>query len=127
MVEMVNMEEMDVTECLVLKHQQGPPGKPGLASRWTPRTSRPARSKGSTWTTRNRTNWSKESTVTRWGRSSCPNVVAGTELVYTSRAGGSCYSHSGGGASNLIRFSLVPRLLPVFQCCTLKKLGGAWG
>ena len=31
MVEMVNMEEMDVTECLVLKDQQGPPGKPGLA------------------------------------------------------------------------------------------------
>ena len=26
-----------------------------------------------------------------------------------------------------ILHSLVPRLLPVFQCCTLEILGGAWG
>ena len=39
-------------------------------------------------------------TYTRWGKSSCPNVT-GTELVYTGRAGGSHYSHSGGGANYL--------------------------
>ena len=39
-------------------------------------------------------------TYTRWGKSSCPNVT-GTELVYTGRAGGSYYSHTGGGANHL--------------------------
>ena len=37
---------------------------------------------------------------TRWGKSSCPNVT-GTEMVYTGRAGGSHYSHGGGGANYL--------------------------
>ena len=39
-------------------------------------------------------------TYIRWGKSSCPNV-AGTELVYTGRAGGSDHQHSGGGANYL--------------------------
>ena len=39
-------------------------------------------------------------TYTRWGKSSCPNVT-GTEMVYTGRAGGSHYTHSGGAANYL--------------------------
>ena len=39
-------------------------------------------------------------TYTRWGKSSCPNIT-GRELIYTGRAGGSHYSHSGGGANHL--------------------------
>ena len=37
---------------------------------------------------------------TRWGKSSRPNIT-GTEMVYTGRAGGSHYTHSGGGANYL--------------------------
>ena len=37
-------------------------------------------------------------TYVRWGRTTCPNVT-GTELVYTGRAAGSYYSHSGGGSN----------------------------
>ena len=37
-------------------------------------------------------------TYVRWGRTTCPNTT-GTELVYTGRAGGSHYSHSGGGGN----------------------------
>ena len=37
---------------------------------------------------------------TRWGKNSCPNVN-GTELVYAGRAGGSWFSHTGGGANHL--------------------------
>ena len=37
---------------------------------------------------------------TRWGKNSCPNVT-GTELVYAGRAGGSWFSHTGGGANYL--------------------------
>ena len=36
----------------------------------------------------------------RWGKKSCPNVT-GTELVYAGMAGGSWYSHTGGGANYL--------------------------
>ena len=36
----------------------------------------------------------------RWGRTTCPSTP-GTELVYAGRAGGSHYSHSGGGANKL--------------------------
>ena len=36
----------------------------------------------------------------RWGKNSCPNVT-GTELVYEGRAGGSWWSHMGGGANYL--------------------------
>ena len=39
-------------------------------------------------------------TYTRWGKSSCPNII-GTELVYTERAGGTHYSHKGGAANHL--------------------------
>ena len=37
---------------------------------------------------------------TRWGRTSCP-TTSGTTLVYSGRAGGSHYSHTGGGANYL--------------------------
>ena len=37
---------------------------------------------------------------TRWGKTICPNVT-GTELVYAGRAGGSWWSHTGGGANYL--------------------------
>ena len=37
---------------------------------------------------------------TRWGRTTCPSVT-GTELVYSGRAGGSFWSHTGGGANYL--------------------------
>ena len=36
----------------------------------------------------------------RWGRTTCPNTP-GTGLVYAGRAGGSHYSHQGGGANYL--------------------------
>ncbi|CAI8046523.1 Short-chain collagen C4 (Fragment), partial [Geodia barretti] len=36
----------------------------------------------------------------RWGRTVCPSGQ-GTELVYSGRAGGSRYSHQGGGANHL--------------------------
>ena len=35
-----------------------------------------------------------------WGRTVCPSDQ-GTELVYSGRAGGSCWSHQGGGANHL--------------------------
>ena len=37
---------------------------------------------------------------TRWGKTTCPGTP-GTELVYSGLAGGSLYSHSGGGANYL--------------------------
>ena len=37
---------------------------------------------------------------TRWGSSSCPSV-SGTTLVYSGSAGGSHYTHNGGGADHL--------------------------
>ena len=37
-------------------------------------------------------------TYVRWGRTTCPNTT-GTELVYTGRAAGSFYDHSGGGSN----------------------------
>ena len=37
-------------------------------------------------------------TYVRWGRTTCPNTT-GTELVYTGRAAGSLFSHSGGGSN----------------------------
>ena len=37
---------------------------------------------------------------TRWGKTTCPSV-AGTELVYAGRTGGSFYRHTGGGANYL--------------------------
>ena len=37
---------------------------------------------------------------TRWGKTSCPNIT-GTEPVYAGRAGGSWFSHTGGGANYL--------------------------
>ena len=39
-------------------------------------------------------------TYTRWGRTTCPST-RGTELVYVGTAGGSHYSHHGGGANYL--------------------------
>ena len=36
----------------------------------------------------------------RWGRTVCPSDQ-GTELVYSGRAGGSCWDHKGGGANYL--------------------------
>ena len=38
-------------------------------------------------------------TYVRWGRTTCRDTT-GTELVYTGRAAGSHYSHSGTGDSN---------------------------
>ena len=52
-------------------------------------------------------------TYTRWGKSSCPNI-AGTELVYTGRAGGSHYTHKGGGA-NYLCMPLDPEYTLPFQ------------
>ena len=39
-------------------------------------------------------------TYVRWGRTTCPTTL-GTELLYAGRAGGSRYSHRGGGADLL--------------------------
>ena len=49
-------------------------------------------------------------TYVRWGRSVCPK---GVELVYAGRAGGSHYSHSGGGSN--------------YQCLTLKPANFNFG
>ena len=44
----------------------------------------------------------------RWGRTTCPNT--GAELLYKGIAGGSHYSHSGGGA-NYLCLHKVPQYL----------------
>ena len=44
-------------------------------------------------------------TYTRWGKSSCPNV-AGTELVYSGRAGGGHSLQDGGG---IVNFQCMPQ------------------
>ena len=54
---------------------------------------------------------------TRWGKSSCPSI-AGTELVYAGRAGGSHYTH--GGAANYLCMPLDPEY-------TLQYRGGVQG
>ena len=46
-------------------------------------------------------------TYTRWGKSSCPNV-AGTQLVYTGRAGGSHTTDDSGGGVNFQCMPLDP-------------------
>ena len=51
-------------------------------------------------------------TYVRWGRTTCPDTE-GTELVYTGRAAGSHYSHSGGGSN--------------YQCITLEPENFAFG
>ncbi len=40
-------------------------------------------------------------TYIRWGSSSCPSNVSGTEMVYSGIAGGSLYRHAGGGSNYL--------------------------
>ena len=52
-------------------------------------------------------------TYTRWGKSSCPNV-AGTQLVYTGRTGGSHYTHRG-GAVNYLCMPLDPQYTLPYQ------------
>ena len=54
---------------------------------------------------------------TRWGKSSCPSI-AGTELVYAGRAGGSGYTQ--GGAANYLCMPLDPEY-------TLQYLSGVQG
>ena len=49
---------------------------------------------------------------TRWGKSTCPNV-AGTQLVYTGRAGGSHYQHA--GAANYLFMPLDPQYTLRYQ------------
>ena len=51
-------------------------------------------------------------TYTRWGKSSCPNV-AGTELVYSGRAGGSHYQK--GGAANYLCMPQDPEYTLPYQ------------
>ena len=46
----------------------------------------------------------------RWGRFACPNTT-GTQLLYTGKAAGSLYSHTGGGA-NYICLPDEPEFLP---------------
>ena len=55
---------------------------------------------------------------TRWGNSACPNI-AGTELVYTGRAGGTHYNQIGGGANYLC--------LPMDPEYALPSRGGVQG
>ena len=40
-------------------------------------------------------------TYIRWGKSSCPGNVTGTEMVYSNIAAGNFYTHSGGGVNHL--------------------------
>ena len=65
---------------------QGPPGVDGLDG-----TQGPIGPQGPT---------SGGVVYTRWGNSACPNI-AGTELVYTGRAGGTHYNEQGGAANYL--------------------------
>ena len=105
MVEMVSMEEMGVMECLVVKYHQdlqgnlagpagGPPGTGGAPGPQGAVGPAGPRSGGVTYT--------------RWGKSSCPNV-AGTELVYTGRAGGSHSLEDTGGGVNFQCMPLDPQ------------------
>ena len=64
---------------------QGPPGSPGQRGLTGPPG--PTTSTGG-------------AVYVRWGRTTCPSTP-GTELVYAGKAGGSHYSHSGGGANRL--------------------------
>ena len=64
---------------------QGPPGSPGQRGSTGPPG--PTTSTGG-------------AVYVRWGRTTCPSTP-GTELVYAGRAGGSDWSHSGGGANRL--------------------------
>ena len=64
---------------------QGPPGSPGERGSTGPPG--PTTSTGGV-------------VYVRWGRTTCPSTP-GTELVYAGKAGGSHYSHSGGGANKL--------------------------
>ena len=49
-------------------------------------------------------------TYVRWGRTTCPDTT-GTELVYNGRAGGSHYSHSGGGGNYISVLWRIQRIL----------------
>ena len=57
---------------------------------------------------------------TRWGKSTCPQVE-GTDLVYSGIAGGTWYTHRGGGA-NYLCMPKVPEYSP-----TLRYRGGTQG
>ena len=70
---------------------QGPPGSPG--QRGLTGSPGPIGPPGPTTTTGG-------AVYIRWGRTTCPSTP-GTELVYAGLAGGSHYSHSGGGANKL--------------------------
>ena len=71
---------------------QGPPGPPGPQG-----DTGPAGSPGSTGPPGPTTGGIA---YVRWGRTTCPSTP-GTRLVYKGRAGGSHFSHSGGGADRL--------------------------
>ena len=80
-----------------LKGERGQPGETGLTGQPGPR--------------------SGGVVYTRWGKSSCPSI-AGTEVVYTGRAGGSEHTH--GGAANYLCMPLDPEY-------TLQYIGGVQG
>lgn len=60
---------------------------------------------------------------TRWGRTICPNTT-GTTLLYSGRAGGSHYQHSGGGA-NYLCLPDDPQYLSAFQSNNIALVYGA--
>ena len=78
---------------------QGPAGPPGPAGSPGQRGPPGPRSGGTLYT--------------RWGKSTCPQV-GGTELVYSGIAGGTFYTHRGGGA-NYLCMPKVPEYSPTLR------------
>ena len=116
MVEMVSMEEMAVMDCE--DSMQGPKGEPGPAG-GPPGPPGPQGQPGAKGATGPQGPVgpvgpagprSGGVTYTRWGKSSCPNV-AGTELAYSGRAGGSHYQN-GGAANYLCMHAYRSRVYP---------------
>ena len=56
---------------------------------------------------------------TRWGRTTCPGV-SGTTLVYSGRAGGSHYSHGGGGQTTSV-FPTIQNIPPPLSHPSLQQ------
>ena len=80
----------------------GPPGQPGPANgpQGPPGVQGPRGLTGQRGTTGPPGPRSGGVIYTRWGNTTCP-TVAGTELIYAGRAGGTFSGHSGGGANHL--------------------------
>ena len=83
-----------------LQGSQGPPGPPGSRGSQGPHGSPGQRGLTGPPGQPGPITSTGGAVYVRWGRTTCPNTP-GTQLVYAGKAGGSHYSHSGGGANKL--------------------------